>query len=196
MTRKPDQALGVSVQTGWAACVVVGGTLKKPAIVANERIQILGDDERFCFHMAAEMRRSEAEKWLSRLRKKALANARKALAPIVAQAKACAIVAKTGDPGPLDVALAAHPRIHTAEGCFNRDVLRDACAIPVTIVPPASLDDSRVGKLRRRRGDATRGSPLLPHGPSSDGRANVLPRPTPRRLRAGVRTSSPPRLPA
>ena len=141
------RALGISVHTGWGACVVVTGSLAKPVIVTNERVQILGDDERFCFHMAADMKRPEAEAFLARIRKKALVNARQALAPLVAGAKACAIVAKTGDPGALDEILAAHPRIHTAEGCLYRDVFSAASGIPVTIVPPATLDDALVGKL-------------------------------------------------
>jgi hypothetical protein len=94
--------MGISVHTGWGACVVVGGSLARPEIVSNDVIDILGDSERFCFHMAAEMKRAAA---------------------------------------------ASHPRIHTAEGCFYRDVLRDACTIPVRVVPPASLDPSKVGKL-------------------------------------------------
>ncbi|MGH8129274.1 MAG: hypothetical protein ACRES3_00265 [Steroidobacteraceae bacterium] len=142
-----QRAIGISVHTGWAACVVVGGSLKKPQIVANEVIQILGDSERFLFHMAAEMKRAEAGKWIARARQKAVANAKRALAPLVVQANVCAIVAKDGDAGDLDKVLASHPRIHTAEGCFYRDVLRDASAIPVHIVPPASLDVSKVGKL-------------------------------------------------
>ena len=87
------RALGISVHTGWGACVVVTGSLAKPVIVANERVQILGDDERFCFHMAADMKRPEAE------------------------------------------------------GCLYRDVFSAASGIPVTIVPPATLDDALVGKL-------------------------------------------------
>jgi hypothetical protein len=140
-------ALGISIHTGWGACVIVAGTPAKPEVLANERIQILGDDERFCFHMAAEMKRTEAAPWLARIRRKALANARRVLAPLAARANACALVARPGDPGPLDEALAAHPRIHTAEGCFYRDVLAEACPIPVRIVPPKSLDPSRVGKI-------------------------------------------------
>ena len=41
------RALGVCTHTGWAACVVVGGTPATPEIVANELIEILGDAERF-----------------------------------------------------------------------------------------------------------------------------------------------------
>jgi hypothetical protein len=94
------QALGISIHTGWGAAVLVAGTPDKPEVLANERIRILGDDERFCFDMAAEMKRP-----------------------------------------------ATHPRIHTAEGCFFRDVLAEACPIPVRIVPPKTLDDSKVGKI-------------------------------------------------
>jgi hypothetical protein len=146
MKSRPS-ALGISIHTGWGACVVVAGTPAKPEVLVNERIRILGDDERFCFHMAAEMKREAVAPWLARIRRKALANARRELAPLAARARACALVAKLGDSGPLDEVLAAHPRIHTAEGCFYRDVLAQACPIPVTIVPPAKLDPSSVGKI-------------------------------------------------
>lgn len=141
------RAVGISVHTGWAACVVAGGTPRKPEIAFNEEIQILGDDERFCFHMAAEMKPAEAEKWIAQVRRKALANAKKALAPFGKLASLCAIVAKPGDPGSLEHVLAAHPRIHTAEGCFYRDVLCEASTIPVHVIPPQAVDISGIGKL-------------------------------------------------
>jgi hypothetical protein len=143
-----NRAIGISVHTGWAACVVVGGSLAKPHIVVNEVIEILGDSERFCFHMAENMELSAAEKWIAQVRQKAMANASRALASLLAQSvSVCAIVAKDGNPGRLDQVLASHPRLHTAEGCFYRDVLRDACGIPVRVIPPSSLDPAKVGKL-------------------------------------------------
>ncbi len=142
------RAIGISVHTGWGACVVVGGTLARPEIVANQVIQILGDSERFCFHLAEKMERTAAEKWIARARKDAMENAKRALAPLIKQdVSICAIVAKEGEVGNLDEVLASHPRIHTAEGFFYRDVLRDACAVPVRVVPPSSLDPSKIGKL-------------------------------------------------
>jgi hypothetical protein len=142
------RALGISIHTGWGACVVVEGSLAQPQILANEVIEVLGESERFCFHAAAEMRLAEAQQWLERLGEKARANARRALAPLTAQdVRVCAIVAKQGKAGSLAEVLASHPRTHTAEGCFYRDVFRDACGIAVQIVPPASLDASKVGKL-------------------------------------------------
>ena len=143
-----QRAMGISIHTGWGACVVVGGSLAKPQIVTNEVIEILGDSERFCFHMAAEMTRAAAEQWIARARRKAIENARRALAPLLAKdVSVCALVAQDGDAQDLDKVLASHPRIHTAEGYFYRDVLRDACPIPVRVVPPSSLDPSKVGKL-------------------------------------------------
>jgi len=142
------RAIGISVHTGWGACVVVSGSLARPEIVANQVIDILGDPERFCFHMAAEMKRDAVEQWIANIRKKAVANAERALTPLLAQdVSLCAIVAKPGDSGDLDKVLGSHPRLHTAEGCFYRDVLRDVCQIPVRIVPPSSLDVSKVGKI-------------------------------------------------
>jgi hypothetical protein len=146
--RSVQRAIGISVHTGWGACVVVGGSLREPEIVANQVVEILGDSERFCFHVAAQMQRAAAEQWIAGIKEKAIANARRALAPLlVNQVSVCAIVAKTGEAGELDEVLASHPRIHRAEGCFYRDVLRDACAIPVHVVSPSSLDIAEVGKL-------------------------------------------------
>jgi hypothetical protein len=139
--------MGISVHTGWGACVVVGGSLEHPEIVANLVVEILGNDERFCFHAAAEMKLAAATDWIAQVREKALVTARRELAPLMAQrVSACAIVAKKGDPGDLANVLASHPRTHTAEGCFYRDVFRDACQVPVCIIPPSSLDVSSVGK--------------------------------------------------
>ena len=146
-----QRAMGITVHTGWGACVVVGGSLEHPEIVANLVIEVLGDDERFCFHAAAGMNPRAARHWIERMRKKALVAARRALGPLMSKGvSVCAIVAKEGDPGDLAKALASHPRTHTAEGCFYRDVFRDACPAQAHLIPPSSLDVSRVGKLAAR----------------------------------------------
>jgi hypothetical protein len=59
----------------------------------------------------------------------------------------CAIVAKAGEPGGLSEVLASHPRIHSAEGYFYRDILLSACPLPSRVVPPASRDASGGGRL-------------------------------------------------
>ena|ERR1700679_189357 len=115
-----DRALGISLHTGWGACVVVGGSLREPQIFANEIIEILGSSERFCFHLAAEMEYAAAETWIARIKEKAVANAQRALSPLLAQmVSVCAIVAKEGATVDLREVLKSHPRLHAAEGFFQ-----------------------------------------------------------------------------
>jgi hypothetical protein len=143
-----QRAIGITVHTGWAACVVVGGSLRKPEIFGNKLIELLDDPERFCYHRAAEMKAELVQEWLTRVRAKALARARSELSPLLDQhVRFGAIVAKDGILADSETALATHMRIHSAEGFFYRDVFRDACQIPCRVIPPASLDVTGVGKL-------------------------------------------------
>jgi hypothetical protein len=143
-----QRAIGVTVHTGWGACLIVGGTLRNPEIVNNKVIELLDDRERFCYHRAAEMKPELVQEWLTRVRAKALARARSELSPLLAEHVRCgAIVAREGILTDLDKVLATHARIHSAEGVLYRDVFREACQVPCRIIPPASLDISAVGKL-------------------------------------------------
>jgi hypothetical protein len=68
--------------------------------------------------------------------------------------EACALVAKKGALLPLEDIVAAHPRIHSAEGLFYRDVLVEAAkaaGLRVTVIAPAELDakDPRLVKAGR-----------------------------------------------
>ena len=146
--RAVECAIGITVHTGWGACVVVGGSLRKPEIIGNTVIELLDGTERFCYHRAAEMKAASVPEWLGRVRARALAQARSALAPLLTSAvRAGAIVAKDGVLPDLETALATHMRIHLAEGLFYRDVFREACRIPCRTTPPASLDVTTVGKM-------------------------------------------------
>jgi hypothetical protein len=141
-------AIGITVHTGWGACVVVGGSVRKPQIIANTVVELLEGEERFCYHRAAEMKVASISEWLARVRAKALAQARSELAPLLSpQVRVGAIVAREGPLPDPDAALATHMKIHRAEGLFYRDVFRDACRIPCRIVPPASLDITAAGKI-------------------------------------------------
>lgn len=145
------RALGITVHTGWGVCVVVGGSPRKPEIVGNEVVELLGDAERFCYHRAAGMEPASVRGWLAELRAKALMRARNELAPLIArEVTAGAIVAKEGTLPDLATALGTHMRIHSAEGFFYRDVFREACQVPCRIIPPASLDITGVGNVSVR----------------------------------------------
>jgi hypothetical protein len=146
--RRMRRGVGFCVHTGWAACVVVAGAPSKPEVLANVIIEMLGESERFCFHRAAQMKSGDASTYLERLRVRAIANARGALSSVLTnEVVACAIVAKDGTLGDLTRILASHPRIHTAEGLFYRDVLREACPMRARICPPSALNPSAIGKL-------------------------------------------------
>jgi hypothetical protein len=143
-------AIGVSVHTGWAACVAAGGSLRAPRIEAREELEMLGDADRFVFHRAAEMDPAEAKQYVARAEAEATEHATAAIARIRDGLRAaghdilaCAIVAKDAPMlASLAEIVAAHPRIHTAEGRFYRDVLRraaDANRLKVRIVSPKVL---------------------------------------------------------
>lgn len=143
-----QRAIGITVHTGWGACVIVGGSLRNPEIVDNKVIELLGDMERFCYHRAAEMKPELVREWLTRIRAKALARARSELSPLLAEdIRVAAVVAKEGTLPGLEKIPATHARIHSAEGFFYRDVFREACQVPCRVIPPASLDISAVGRL-------------------------------------------------
>jgi hypothetical protein len=143
-------AIGLSVHTGWAACVVASGSLRAPRIHARERLQLLPDRERFVFHRAAEMDLAEAKRSVARAGERAFGAAAAAIAQLTWRARAagddpvaCAIAGKqTPMPQSLEEILAAHARIHAAEGCFYRDILRraaEAHGLPVRMVAPDAL---------------------------------------------------------
>jgi len=151
--------LGLSVHTGWAACVVAGGSVRAPLLAAREEIELLGDLDRFVYHSAAAAKkRSEAEASVARARKMAAERATDVLARLVERASAgghaivaCAIVAKKGEMLPLENILAAHLRIHAAEAHLYRDVLRDAAeaiGLPARIVSPSDLETASAMAMR------------------------------------------------
>lgn len=141
-------AIGITVHTGWGACVVVGGSLREPQILGNKVVELLEGKERFCYHRAAEMKAASVREWLAQVRAKALARARSELAALLDErVAAAAIVARDGKLPDPETALATHMRIHMAEGLFYRDVFRDAFQIPCRITPASSLDVTTAGKL-------------------------------------------------
>lgn len=155
-SRPPPLALGLCSHTGWAAAVVAGGGWNDPVLAAREHVELLGQDERFLFHKAAEMTPAQARAWVARARAKATERATAVMRRLAnAHAvEACALVAKKGTLLPLEDIVAAHPRIHTAEGLFYRDVLEEAAkaaGLRVKVIPPAALDakDPRLVKVGR-----------------------------------------------
>ena len=164
MSRDPEGrptplGLGVCVHTGWAAAVVAGGDWDRPVLAAREHVELLGDEERFVFHKAAELSPAQAREWVARVRKRATERAIAVLRRLVDThpLEACAVVAKKGPLLPLEEIVAAHPRIHTAEGRLYRDVVCEAATaagLRVKLLAPDALDakDPRLVKVGRAVG--------------------------------------------
>jgi hypothetical protein len=157
--KPPSLALGVCVHTGWAVVVVAGGDWDRPVLVAREHLELLGDGEGFVFHRAAEMEPGAGRESVARARKDATQRASAVLTRLAAThpVTACALVAKKTAMLPFEDIVAAHPRIHTAEGCFYRDVMKaaaEAAGLRVQVIAPSELDakDARLAKVGRSVG--------------------------------------------
>jgi hypothetical protein len=138
-------AIGLCVHTGWAACVLAGGDVRSPRVVVREHVELAGDPERFVFHRAAEMKPAEAARSVAQLRLDAIGRATGVLHRLAGTGPlaGCAIVAKRGRIPELAEVVASHPRIHTCEGLFYRDVLLDAAreaGLDPRVVVPSDLD--------------------------------------------------------
>ncbi|HEY6459639.1 MAG TPA: hypothetical protein VIY73_05790 [Polyangiaceae bacterium] len=138
-------ALGITVHTGWAACVVAGGSLRDPRVVVREHVELLGDPERFVFHRASEGRPADAPRAVAAARVTATEVAVRVLRRLNEEhgIARCAVVAKAGAMPELTDVLASHPRIHACEGMFYRDVIlaaAEASGMKSQLVLPSSLD--------------------------------------------------------
>jgi hypothetical protein len=126
--------LGLRAHSGWAAMVAVSGG----SAILRRRIEMtrgLGDPAKQPYHAAEGMKLPQAEAFLERTEKMAVAMAAATVKDAVAalagkgyQVDRAAVLLGSGKPLPeLARILAAHPLIHTAEGVFFRDVLGRAC---------------------------------------------------------------------
>jgi len=148
--RKPGHAaaLGFRAHTGWAAAVAV--TLDGRAI-ERRRIAYEPAPTRFIYHHAAELSsQAAADTLIAAARAEATEKAREEIAKLIGTVRdnGITVVAagvpggNTRLPGTLGEILAAHSRIHAAEGAFYRDVLAESCVLadlPVRRTPERDL---------------------------------------------------------
>jgi hypothetical protein len=138
-------AFGVRAHSGWAAMVAVTGAVRAPVILDRRRIllidstepapKIQGHGPQQPYHIALNLKLHEAEAYLAhsaktaiRLALESLEETAKDLGTRGFQIAGCGIVLASGRPLPaLERILASHPMIHTAEGEFFRNAIREAC---------------------------------------------------------------------
>jgi hypothetical protein len=154
-------ALGFRAHSGWAAMVVVAGSLDAPRVLERRRIVIADSDlpgSRQPYHAAAEMPFTQAEALVRNafdssrgLALDAISGMREALRKEGHEVAACGLVTGSGRALPgLEGILASHALIHTAEGEMFREVLAWAareCGLAVTRVREKELTESSLKKI-------------------------------------------------
>jgi hypothetical protein len=167
MTSAPGgrAALGWSVHTGWAILVAVAGTTKSAAaaVVDRRRIEMMPQRDvkrpRFVFHAAQKLPRAAAERLVREATEMSAANAQAAIRAAVADLRASGydavasgiVVGNKRLDASLETIIESHALIHTAEGQFFRDVIRDASKslkLRTTEAPAKELDARAAQALR------------------------------------------------
>jgi hypothetical protein len=140
-------AVGLRPHSGWAAAVVVGAG---PDVLDRHRVPLAEVAPPVQpYHEAAGLDHGAAAALVGRATEVAFATAAKEVGALVGRIRAAGhelvAVGIAAAPGsiredlPLDLVLAAHGRLHAAEGELFRDALADAATglgLPVTLLPP------------------------------------------------------------
>jgi hypothetical protein len=134
MPRQTTAALGFRAHTGWAAVVVAA---RECDVLERRRIVYEPSSTRFVYHKAAEIALNGAETLITTARAEAVTAAEREIRTMIAELarngvsirRACVPAGNSKLPSTLSAILAAHSRIHAAEGAFYRDVLVDACTL-------------------------------------------------------------------
>lgn len=143
-------ALGVRCHSGWAAYVVLGGSLAAPQILKRGRLELCDASikgSKQPFHEAEPMPFDRAERYISKCEAATSRLARNALRELVRRhgaLYACCVLTASGRslPGRREI-LASHALIHAAEGEFYRDAIFGAAeqiGIPVFRVRERDLE--------------------------------------------------------
>jgi hypothetical protein len=155
MAKSRDRAvLGLSVHTGWAALMAVGGTVRTPAILERVRVEMLdGSDPsqpRFVYHAAQKIALAAAARLVREVTEIARARAKAALQNVVERLNehnyevvaSGIIVANRPTSADLGAIVKSHALIHSAEGALFRGAMKHASEsleIPVIEVPAGEL---------------------------------------------------------
>ncbi len=159
-SRQRQVALGFRSHSGWAAMVAVGGPASAPEVIDRRRIEIADPCIRGSvqpYHAAEGLPLEQAEHFVARCSQATRVLARRALREVMEEMKgydlvgAC-ILQSSGRPVPaLAAILASHALIHTAEGEFYRDAIREAsehCGVPAMGVKERELLAQSANELR------------------------------------------------
>jgi hypothetical protein len=168
----PRVAIGLRPKTGWAILVAVTDPAH-PRALLRERVELLGDPERFVYHRAEELGSlAAAGKLIDVERERVVARARDAIEAARSRLSATDVPVALGvvaappkpDP-PLGAVLKTHMKVHGAEGVFYPACWIDAgqaLGLPVTriaekeivlaIADRCETDEAEVGEILKAMG--------------------------------------------
>jgi len=141
------------VHSGWAAVVVVALERGAPVVIDRRRMELIDAKMRGAqqpYHAAKDMKLADAEAFLKRCGEATLTVATASLRGVISEmaskgheaAGACMLLGSGRPTDDLAATLRSHAMIHTAEGQFFRNVVRqscEACGLPVTGVKEKEL---------------------------------------------------------
>ncbi len=127
-------ALGFRAHSGWAAVVALAEPIDAPRMILRRHLTLTAGPKQ-PYHAAAEMALPDAEAFIARCTESCRALAEKAVADLLEElggmglktAGSSLLLASGRPAGELAGIIASHPLIHTAEGEFYRNAVRNAC---------------------------------------------------------------------
>lgn len=163
-------ALGFRAHSGWAVLAAAGGQAGAPMVLLRRRVDLADPAIRGSvqpYHAAAQTDPREAAGYIGRCARSTSAMAQRAVRAAVEElhrksyrVSGCCVLEASGRPLPdLASILAAHPLIHTAEGVFFRQSLKEACAacgLPVVGIKERDLLDQAAARLCMSTADLLR----------------------------------------
>lgn len=155
-------AIGFRAHSGWAAAVVLGGSIKSPKVIDRRRIELVEPGTSGGvqpYHFARELPFPQAEKFIqgaiAAANETALQSIKflaKQMTELDQKIKTCGIVLASGRPLPsLEVTLRSHPMVHTAEGELYRAAIAHAaesCGWACLRIPERELYQRAAATLR------------------------------------------------
>jgi hypothetical protein len=154
-------ALGVAPHSGWAAVVGIAEAGGRPEVMVRERMEMAGADDAEAkqpYHAVEDLPVAEARKRLARYSAAAESRAHAAIRRIVHRLErdrhrviGLGILDSSGRTGDsLEVVLASHALIHTADGDHFRDAIAAAasrCGLAVSRVRARDLERDALGAV-------------------------------------------------
>jgi hypothetical protein len=129
--------LGFRPHTGWTAAAAITGVSGGADVIDRRRIEFsFKGEERFIYHRVEERPHSDAAASIAKAREATQASAARMIKDWIGElnskgfraSMAAVPMARTQPSTNVDEILAAHSRIHAAEGAFYRDVIAAACS--------------------------------------------------------------------